>query len=196
MKHLAQAFVIGSLIASPLLIGCGETTRNDVTAARNRANQEERRLEEMKHERNADTDRHVTNKPVVPDESNRADRTPPTSQEIERQRERTENAKQNAADKEARLKKEQDRDTFLVDCKSAIDQANRAVEKLETKKNAADEDGKKSIDQQVNDIKSKRDAVQGKINDIRAANVMDWSKHKDDAQKAMDELKSVTDKVS
>ena len=91
---------------------------------------------------------------------------------------------------------EQDRDKFLIDCKAVIDLANRSVEKLETKKNAADESGKAELDQQINTIKSKRDALQGKINDIRNTDVMKWGDHKAAAQSAMDDLNRESKSVS
>jgi hypothetical protein len=203
----------GGLLSSALLVGCNETTRDDVTAARNRVNNEEQRFEDMKRDENravneekreADQAR-VTNKPVVGDDINEGaveearevDRARTAAQDrLNQQRDRIADAKREAADKEARLSHEQDRDKFLIDCKAAIDMAGRSIEKLETKKNAADDAGKSALDQQINMIKSKRDALQGKINDIRQAEVMKWSDHKAAAQKAMDELNRELGSVS
>jgi chromosome segregation ATPase len=205
--------LVGGLLGSALLVGCNETTRDDVTAARDRVNKEERRLEDMKrdegraiNEEKGEADQaRVTNKPVVGDDLNEgareeareADRAKTAAQDrLDQQRERIDDAKREAADEEARLSHEQNRDKFLIDCKAAIDMANRSIEKLETKKNAADDSGKGALDQQINAIKSKRDALQGKINDIRQAEVMRWSEHKAAAQKAMDELNREAGKVS
>jgi len=213
MKYLTHTLVIGGLLGSSLLVGCNQTTRQDVTAARQRIDKEERRLEDVKREeaRKVDEEKReagqarVTNKPIVGDDLNQgpreeareADRAKTTAdQRIERQRERVAEAKNEAADKEARLANEQSRDKFLIDCKAAIDMANRAVEKLQTEKNAADEAGKKSLDDRITAIKSKRDALQTKINDIRAADVMKWSDHKAAAQQTMDELNRESGKVS
>jgi hypothetical protein len=213
MKCLAQLLGVGGIVGLSFLAGCNETTRNDVTAARDRINKEERRLEDVKRDearkvneekREAEQSR-VTNKPIVGDDINEGPRE--EAREVNRarnaaqdrianQRERVADAKVDAADKEARLAHEQARDKFLIDCKASIDLANRAMEKLETKKNAADEAGKTSLDQQINTLKAKRDAVQAKINDIRAADVMRWSEHKAATQKAMDELNRETSKVS
>jgi hypothetical protein len=205
--------LVGGLLSSALLVGCNETTRDDVTAARNRVNKEEQRFEDMKRDENravneekreADQAR-VTNKPVVGDDINEGaveearevDRARTAAQDrLNQQRDRIADAKREAADKEARLSHEQDRDKFLIDCKAAIDMAGRSIEKLETKKNAADDAGKSALDQQINMIKSKRDALQGKINDIRQAEVMKWSDHKAAAQKAMDELNRELGSVS
>jgi len=213
MRLTTQVMLVGGLLGSALLVGCNETTRNDVTAARNRVDKEEKRLEEMKRDegraikeekREAEQAR-VTNKPVVGDDINEGpreearevDRTRDAAADrLNQQRNRVEDAKRDAADKEARLNHEQDRDKFLIDCKAAIDMANRSIEKLETKKNAADDAGKSALDQQINMIKSKRDALQGKINDIRQADVMRWSDHKAAAQKAMDELNRESGSVS
>jgi len=213
MRYLPQMLLVSGVLGSTLLVGCNETTRNDVTAARNRVDKEEKRLQEMKRnegraineeKREADQAR-TTNKPVVGDDINEgareeareADRAQNSAQDrLNKQRERVEDAKREAADKEARLNHEQDRDKFLIDCKAAIDMANRSIEKLQTKKNAADESAKGDLDQQINTIKSKRDALQGKINDIRQADVMRWSDHKAAAQKAMEELNRESGSVS
>lgn len=213
MRLIPHIMLLGGLLSSALLVGCNETTRNDVTAARDRVNKEERRLEDMKRDegraikeekREAEQAR-VTNKPVVGDDINEGaveearevDRARDAAQDrLNQQRKRIEDAKREAADKEARLNHEQDRDKFLIDCKAAIDMANRSIEKLETKKNAADDAGKTALDQQINTIKSKRDALQGKINDIRKAEVMRWSEQKAAAQKAMDELNRESGEVS
>jgi hypothetical protein len=200
-------------LGSALLVGCNETTRDDVTAARQRINTEERRLEDVKREearkideekREAATAR-VTDKPIVGDDFNegpaeeareveRAKKN--AAERIEDQREKVVNAERDAADKEARLVQEQARDKFLIDCKTAMDMADRAVEKLQTEKNAADESGKQTLDQRINTIKAKRSALQAKINDIRSADVMRWSDHKAMAQKAMDELNREASTVS
>jgi len=212
MRYFPQIMIVGGVLGSALFMGC-ETTRNDVTAARDRVNKEERRLEEMKRDegraineekREADKAR-TTSKPVVGDDINEGARE--EAKEVDRardaaqdrlndQRGRVEDAKRNEAETKARLDHEQARDKFLIDCKASIDMANRAVEKLETKKNAADDAGKTSLDQQINTIKSKRDALQGKINDIRNADVMRWSDQKAAAQKAMDELNRESGNVS
>jgi len=213
MKYLTQALVIGGLLGSSLLIGCNQTTRQDVTAARQRINTEERRLEDVKREeaRKIDEEKReaeqarVTNKPIVGDDFNEGPREEAreveqarknAAERIEGQREKVVDAKQDAADKEARLAHEQAREKFVIDCKAAIDLANRAVEKLQTEKNAADDAGKTALDQQINMIKAKRDALQAKINDIRAADVMRWSDHRAAAQTAMDELNKESNKVS
>jgi hypothetical protein len=198
---------------SALLVGCNETTRDDVTAARQRIDTEKRRLEDVKREearkideekREAEQSR-VTNKPIVGDDFNEgpaeeareAERARRAAQDrIQRQREQVDDAARTADDKEARLVQEQARDKFLIDCKAAIDMADRAVEKLQTEKNAADEPGKQTLDQRINTIKAKRDALQTKINDIRSADVMRWSDHKAMAQKAMDELNREVSTVS
>jgi hypothetical protein len=198
---------------SALLVGCNETTRDDVTAARQRIDTEKRRLEDVKREeaRKIDEEKReaeqarVTNKPIVGDDFNEgpaeeareAERARKAAQDrIQRQREQVDDAARTADDKEARLVQEQARDKFLIDCKAAIDMADRAVEKLQTEKNAADEPGKQTLEQRINTIKAKRDALQTKINDIRSADVMRWSDHKAMAQKAMDELNREVSTVS
>jgi len=213
MKYLIHALVIGGLLGASLLIGCNQTTRQDVTAARQRISTEERRLEDVKREeaRKIDQEKReaeqarVTNKPIIGDDFNQGPREEArevdrartnAEQRIEKQRERVADAKNEAADKEARLANEQGRDKFLIDCKAAIDLANRSIEKLQTEKNAADEAGKKGLDDRISAIQRKRDALQAKINDIRGADVMRWSDHKAAAQQTMDELNRESNNVS
>jgi len=195
---------VGAVACLSLLVGC-ETTRNDVTAARNKVGREQQRLEEVRRDearnvnkevREAETAR-TTNKPIVGDDINEGPREEAreaerkavaAQQRIRNQEERVQDAKVEAAKAENKLTREQSRDKFLIDCKAAMDLANRAIEKLETKKNAADDAEKKAIDDQTATIKAKRDDLQKHINSIRSAEVMRWTDHQAVAQKAMDEL--------
>lgn len=213
MKYLPQFLIAGGLLSSSLFVGCNETTRDDVTAARDRVSKEERKLEDMKRDENRAINEEsqeaaqarVTNKPVVGDDINEGareearevDRARDAAQDrLNAQRERVADARQDAGDTQARLDHEQARDKFLIDCKAAIDLANRSIEKLETQKNAADDAGKNSLDQQITTIKAKRDALQTHINDIRSGEVNQWGAHKAAAQKAMDELNRESSNVS
>src|SRR5436190_12711275 len=132
MRYFPQILIVGGVLGSALFMGC-ETTRNDVTAARDRVNKEERRLEEMKRDegraineekREADKAR-TTSKPVVGDDINEGARE--EAKEVDRardaaqdrlndQRGRVEDAKRNEAETKARLDHEQARDKFLIDC--------------------------------------------------------------------------------
>jgi len=204
MRLSTQIAGLVAIAGALLLSGC-ETTRNDVTAARNRVDREERRLEDVKREatRNIEKKRQearearTTNKPIVGDDINEGAteeareaqrKTVTEDQRIENQKDRVRDAKVDAQNKENKLAMEQSRDKFLVDCKAAIDLGNRAIEKLQTMKNAADDAGQKAIDDHITALKAKRDDLQKHINSIRAAGVMHWTDHNAVAQKAMDEL--------
>jgi len=199
--HIAGLAVIAGVV---LLTGC-ETTRNDVTAARNRVDREERKLDDVKRDaaRNVEKERQearearTTNKPIVGDDINEGAteearevqrKAAAESQRIQSQEERVHDAKVDAQNKENKLAMEQSRDKFLVDCKAATDLGNRAIEKLQTMKNAADDAGQKAIDDHIAALKAKRDDLQKHINSIRSADAMRWTDHKAVAQKAMDEL--------
>jgi hypothetical protein len=204
MRLFTQAMGLVSVVVAVLLVGC-ETSRDDVTAARNRVGREQRQLEDMKRdaarnveeERREARDAHVTNKPIVGDDINEGQREETREAErkavaeqkrIRDQQEEVREAKVDAEQTEKRLAMEQRRDKFLIDCKSATDQANRAIEKLQTMKNDADDAEQKSLDDRINVLKTKRDELQEHINSIRSADVMRWSDHEAMAQKAMDEL--------
>jgi len=187
---------LAAICGAVLLTGC-ETTRNDVTAARNRVDREERKLEDVKRDAARNVEVHTTNKPIVGDDINEGSteetreaqrKTTSENQRIQDQRERVQNAKADAQNKENKLNMEQSRDKFLVDCKAAMDLGNRAIEKLQTMKNAADDAGQKAIDDHIAALRSKKDALQKHINSIRSADVMRWTDHKAMAQQAMDEL--------
>jgi len=181
MKHLYTLTVLGSCAAAMLFAGCNETTRKDVTSAQNKVVREERKLDEAKREEARTAQKPVVDSTTAPDLDRAHDR-------VVKQEERVREAQSDAAKKAQDLKDEQARDTFLVDCKAAIDLANRNIEKLQTKKNAATDDEKVALDQQIDDIKAQRDAVQKEINNIRASDVKRWDEFKPAAQKAMDEL--------
>jgi hypothetical protein len=204
MRLFTQAIGLASVVIAVLLIGC-ETSRDDATAARNRVDREQRRLEDMKRdaprnveeERQEARDAHVTNKPILGDDINEGSKEEAREaerkavaehQRIRDQQEAVREAKADAEQTEKRLAMEQSRDKFLIDCKSATDQANRAIEKLQTMKNDADEAEQKSLNDRTDVLKAKRDELQEHINSIRSADVMRWSDHKAMAQKAMDEL--------
>jgi len=205
MRHIITK-IAGSaaLLGAVLLAGC-ETTRDDVTAARNEVGREQRKLDEVKREatRNVEQEKQEarearsTNKPIVGDDINEGSteevreaqrKAAAEQQKIRDQEQRVLDAKVNARDTEERLAMEQSRDKFLIDCKSATDQAERAIEKLQTMKNDADETAQKSLDDRITAIKAKRDELQNHINSIRSADVMRWTDHKAMAQNAMDEL--------
>jgi len=213
MKSLVRLISLGAIACMGLLAaGCNETTHKDVTAAREQVTKEKQKLDDMKREEarriedKKQAENRTANKPVVdadkvtvpqPDDSAAVERERARAQErLTKQGEKLQEAKATAKDKEDKLANEQSRDTFLIDCKAAIDLANRGIEKLETKKNAADEDGKKALDDQIATIKIKRDHLQKQIDTIRAAGVMVWSKHHDAAQKAMDDLDMELKEVS
>jgi len=186
MKYLCQVLVLGGALGASLLVGCN-TTRNDVTAAREKVAKEERKLDEVKRE-----EARTAQKPVVEPRQD-LDRA---HDRVVKQEERVNEAKKDEAKTEQQLNTEQSRNTFLIDCKASIDLANRAIEKLQTKKNAADEDGKKAIDQQIADIKSKRDALQSEITNIRTADIKRWTDYHAAAKQAMDDLNEESGKVS
>jgi len=191
MRRLPYIIGLGAIASLVTLTGCNETTRKDVTAAREKVRNEERKLDDVKRD-----EARTVNKPVIeqpPAERGDLERA---HDRVLKQEERVREAKQEENQKVQNLNTEQARDQFLIDCKASIDLANRAVEKLQTKKNAATEEGKKDIDQHIADIKSRRDALQSEINNIRTADVKHWTDFKAAAQKAMDDLNHESGKVS
>ena len=213
MKHFTQLLSIGSIAGLSLFGGCNETTRDDVIAKRDNVAKEERKLDNVKRDaargiqdekREAEAAR-VTNKPIVgndvnegpPEEAREVEQKRIDAQKnIDKQAKRVEDAKQDAASTEETLQHEQARDKFLIDCKASIDLANRAIEKLETKKNAADDAGKIELDQQIANIKTHRDEAQRHLNDIRKADVLRWTDHKAAAMQSVESLNQETQKVS
>lgn len=213
MRYLTHLMGLGSIAGLGLLAGCNETTRDDVVAKRDNVATEQRKLDDAKRNAARDVNQEkqeanaarVTNKPIVGDdvnegaaeESREAQQKKIDSQKnVQDQAQRVEAAKQDVARTEETLEHEQARDKFLIDCKASIDLANRAIEKLETKQNAADEAGKAELQQQISKIKTHRDEVQRHINDIRQADVLRWSDHKAAAMKSLESLNQETQKVS
>ena len=182
----AKLLVISGLIGSTLLFGCNQTTRKDVTAAHDKVANEQRKLDEVKRE-----EMRTVNKPVVDSSTQRNE-----ADKVADQEQRVRDAKREEAKVQQDLNNEQQRDQFLIDCKTSIDLANRSIEKLQTSRNAATEEQKQEIDRQIGDIKSKRDALQSEINNIRTSDKSRWNDYRAAAQSAMDDLNRVSGKSS
>lgn len=183
MKRISCLSILSGLVAVGLLAGCNnETTRKDVASADQKVAKEQQKLDEAKR-----NEAHVANKPNV-DQSQLQN----AHDNVRNQEDRVQKAESEADKRKQELGTEQARDMFLVDCKAATDLANRAIEKLETKKNAATDQGKTDLDNQIKNIKDKREALQKEINNIRSADEKKWSDYKPAAQKAMDDLNQAT----
>jgi len=171
MRHITPICSVAAIATLLVTAGCNETTKKDVTAANDKVVREERKLDDIKRDESRAIDRQegaarTTNKPVVSDDAVERQRQH-ANERISKQEEKVQEAKIDAKEKEQKLAMEQSRDKFLIDCKAEIDLANRAIEKLETQKNAADEGGKNTLDDRINGIKSKRDHLQKEIDTIR-----------------------------
>jgi len=180
-----RCFSAFALLATGIFfVGCNETTRKDVTSAQNKVAREERKLDDAKRE-----EARTVQKPVLDQNNNgNGSDTDRSHDRVVKQEERVREAQNEASKKAQDLNNEQARDMFLIDCKAAIDLANRNVEKLQTKKNAATDDEKAALDRQIDDIKAQRDALQKEINNIRTSNIDRWNEFQSSAQKCMDEL--------
>jgi len=189
MKYLPHIFGVSALAGLSLLVGCNETTRKDVTSAQQKVQNEQRKLEDAKREEARTVNKPVVTQPERQDVDNAHDK-------VVKQEQRVEDAKAEEARKERELNSDQARDKFLIDCKASMDLADRAIEKLQIKKNAADDEGKKALDQQISDLKTKKDAVQKEINNIRGADKTHWIDFQGAAKKAMDDLNAASGMVS
>jgi len=191
-RLLGLTAVAGMIVT---VAGCNETTRKDVTAAQNKVVKEERKLDDIRREEARAIEEkkqaapRTVNKPVIADDPVERERIR-ASERLTEQNERVAEAKADAREKENKLATEQARDKFLIDCKAQIDLANRAIEKLETKKNAADDGGKEALDRDIASIKAQRDRLQKEMNSIRTSEVSRWSEHQAAAQQAMVDLKN------
>jgi hypothetical protein len=182
MTTLSKCLAVSGVLALGALVGCNETTRKDVTAAQNKTQKEMQKLDEAKRE-----EARTVNKPVIDQPNQReADRA---HDKVANQEKRVADAKREEIKTEQDLNNEQSRDMFLIDCKKTSDDADRAIEKLRTRKNAATDEEKMAIDNQIEDIKAKRSALQTEINNVRTADIKRWSEYHTNAQKAMDDLK-------
>jgi pyocin large subunit-like protein len=188
---MKQFLLVSGLIGTALMFGCNQTTQKDVTAARDRTAEEQRKLDDAKRD-----EARTVNKPIIDDAAERRREAERARERVRDQEERVLDAKRDEVETKRDLANEQARDKFLIDCKASIDLANRAVEKLQTGRNAATEDEKANIDRQITDLKAKRDALQSEINNIRTANIDRWSDHHAAAKKAMDDLNAESRKVS
>ncbi len=207
MKNF-QMFAAGTLAALSLLgVGCMDTTHDDVTAARREVNQQEQRLQELKreNEKMIDEERHeaerahTTAKPVIGEEDHarirqaERDVAEAKREALEReaaQGEKVSKARAELDQTEEKLARQVDRDKFVADARLNIDAANRAVEKLQAERDAADEEGKTAIDDRIKEIKHRRDMLEAKIDEVESADVLKWQDHQGAVEKSIDNLNS------
>jgi len=203
----------GTVAAVALLgTGCTETTHEDVTAARRNVDREQRKLDDMKRddaraiqeEVNEAKEARTTNKPIVGDDINegvteeqreirKAERT--ASERESKQAERVEEAKRELETTKEKLSDQVARDKFAADARMHIDHANRSIDKLQVQRNAADDEGKKSIDNQIKELKDKRDFLEKKIDDMEADELAHWQDHKEYVSKSAKELHDLANNV-
>lgn len=200
---LAAGAMTGCLMVSGT--GCNTTTRDDVTSAQQSVNEAQQKLEETRREgvQNVNEERReanearATNKPVVGDDINEG----PAEERREvveakrdaenreaRQQEKVSEAKADLEQTKDKLSAQVQRDKFVADARLQIDAANRAIEKLEAKRPAADEKGKTDLDNRIKEIQRRRDFLKEKIDAVESADVPRWSEHQADVKKAIQEL--------
>lgn len=213
MKMTQYFSILAAGGLSLFAIGCNETTRDDVTDARNEVAEQKAELEETKREEaraireeeNEAAAARTTNKVIVGDdvnegaaeESQEAQRAKTAAQDrIREQEANVAEAEREAKATEAELKVDQARDMFAIESRKHIDLANTAIAKLEVKKDAADDEGDKPLDAQINALTAKRDTLEKEIDDVEGAETAKWQDHKQDVDKAIQALSEEVRKVS
>lgn len=207
MNHYFRVFAVSALGSCLAFLGagCNQTTRDDVTSAQRSVTEQQRKLQETKREgaqaveeeRREAQEARTTNKPIVGDDINEGvaeERREVTEAQRDaqnreaRQQEKVSEARKDLEQTKEKLSAQVQRDKFVADARLQIDAANRAIEKVEAKRPAADDQGKTALDTRIKEIKRRRDFLKEKIDAVEAADVLRWSEHQEDVKKAMQDL--------
>lgn len=173
MKTIRCLFVAALPLAA---LGCTQrTTSEDVQAAREDVREEQKDVADARHE---------AMKPAI-DEKDAA--------KIQKEEKDVADAQANLAQKEKEATATQARDAFALNAQKVLDDANRQIEALEARVGNEQGAAKEATQQQINDLKTRRDRLDQAVDDMNGADLLKWSDHRDNVQLAMKEL---TDKLT
>ena len=87
------------------------------------------------------------------------------------------------------------RNAYLKRIEGALESLDTEIAALQLKGERAEKNLRKMYVEEIEVLKRKRDAVTGKIRDIRGSGAASWGDLKSGTQSALDELKTAVDKA-
>jgi hypothetical protein len=169
------------LVASlPVIaVGCTkETTSEDVAEARAVLREEQEDLDEARRE---------AMKPVLEDEE--------AQEAIEEEQQDVDEAQGELNQTQRDFQANQARDAFALEVQKTLDEVDRQIAALETQKDSEEGAAADATQQQIDDLKERRDRVEEKLNEMKREELAQWETHKSDVQLAVNELKSKLDEI-
>jgi hypothetical protein len=167
------------VFAVPLLaLGCTEsTTSEDVSEAREDVVEEQQDLDEARHE---------AMKPEIDDDE---------AEDVEEEAQDVAEAQAELNQTEREFAATQARDQFALQAEEVLAEANRHLETLETRHDDEEGAAADATQQQIDDLTTRRDRLDDAIDNLKGADLLKWSDHRDEVQAAMGEVQSKIDEL-
>ena len=152
-------------------IGCTESTTTDDVAEAHKDLKEE--------QADLDSARHEAMKPQVDEDA---------AENVQEEQQDVAEAQSELNQTQRDFSATQARDAFALKAKQLLDEVDRKINALETRKD--DEEGATAdaTQQQIDDLKTRRDNLDQAIDDMTGADLARWQDHQDHVQTAMKEL--------
>jgi hypothetical protein len=162
------------LFACPLLaLGCTEsTTSKDVTEARENVVEEQQDVDEARHE---------AMKPEIDQDA---------AEDIQEEQQDVAEAQEELKQTEQEFAATQARDQFALEAQNVLNEANRQLEALETRHDSEQGAAADATQQQIDDLKTRRDRLDQAIDDMKGEDLLKWSDHRSNVQTAMNEVQA------
>lgn len=160
------------LAAMPLVaVGCTEsTTSKDVADARQKVNEEQKDVDQARHE---------AMKPTI-DES--------AAENIQKQERDVAEAKADLNETAQKHAATEARDAFALESQKVLDKADAEIKALKARIDSEEGVAKDATQQQIDDLQTRRDRLNDALTTVKKADLMQWSDHKAEVQTALAEL--------
>ena len=88
------------------------------------------------------------------------------------------------------------RNEFIRDMKAQLDKADTQLSKLEESAKAAGEEARRNLDSEIRSLREKRDALQTRLEEVKAAGDSAWEELKVGAESAWQAFSAAVDRAS
>jgi hypothetical protein len=207
IRSFLKATAFGLSAASLMILaGCADVSRHDVTAAREKAMEEQQEANEarrdaqdkiVEQEQRTDEVRREAFRPTYDEQGTEAIRTEEerteevrreTAEEVNEEQQEANEAATEAAKTEARFEAQKARDSYVKEAELQLIKADEQIAVM--KEQAANLEGaeKDASDTKMNLIDERRETAQEAIDDVKSAEVEDWELARDDVERALKDL--------
>jgi outer membrane murein-binding lipoprotein Lpp len=200
-------------LASAMLVGCAETTRQDVSDARQEAQEERQQLDEVRtdardavreEQQEAEQVRREAMKPVTED----------TGEDIAREERDVEEARQEGdeaireqkqdvqeAEKEADLTERKfqatkARDAYVEQAEAKLNEASSHIDALKAKGDSLEGDAKDANDKQVAQLETEHTQAKDALDELKSAEVLNWKQSQAKVDRELNDLSRAIEQTS